>query len=478
MLTKNLLRYNIRNQQIHPRFLDTTNLIWQKVSKELALLYEVGTNQSREELAELAKPIINNARSPLTAKGLNKLLLDRCTFQESDDALEQFRIEVFTKAAHMFRQGNSDRDDRVGQRETSQTDHSLPATGTNNLEKFRLAVADSFQIADPDSLSNRLYGDLPSRQPLLSFKTISPEKLLLRYNMAQAQGLLFWADSMLIEMEEPDVGVRRKFFQHLKFFRLLALIFQKKNHQYHIQVDGPLNLFDHQRKYGLQLAAFLPSVCVLKHWKINAKIQIENEAPATYHLDQESGLQSHIFQTNTFIPDEFELFSNQFEEIRKKAATKKSTAKKSDTTKSTAKKSTAKKSTAKQSTTKNSTTKNSTDSGQGEWKIKKATPMLNLGNHEWVVPDFSFQHERGHLVHLELFHRWHKSQLLRRLKSLENRPLKLVIGVDRYLTKDTEINEKLQNSTWYQLYGFPFNGFPPVKRVISCLDRFLVEESG
>lgn len=422
MLTKNLLRYTLRNRHIHPRFLDTQSRNWQNVAAELALLYQEGRGQSRDALLERAQPIINNARSPLVAKGLNKLLQDRCTFQEPDDKLEPFRMEVFTAAASQLRQEKKP----VHVAQAAQPD--AESVATNNLEHFRHAVAALF-AQDPDTLSHRLYDDLPSRHPLLAFNPLNPEQLLRRYNMAQAQGPLYWADQLTIEMEEPDVGVRRAFFHYLKRCRLQAHITQTRPKRFSIQVDGPLSLLGHHRKYGMLLASFFPAVCALQQWYIHATIRIEPDNPVTLELDQESGLTSHHTHTSTYIPEEVTQFAAQFTHNTKKTG----------------------------------------------WRIKKTPAMLDVGGREWIAPDFSFRHKSGQVVHLELFHRWHANQLERRLELFFSHPTPpaLALGVDRFLTKKTDINRLLQDSAWYQKHGMPFNGFPPVTRVTACLDGFL-----
>ena len=428
MLTRELLRFDQRNQRIHPRFLDPLNRNWQEVAEALTLVYESGIGTSREELAELTLPIINAARSPLVAKGLDKLLQDRCTFQETDDALEQFRMQLFATAAQTFYPR-----DESGQ---------PMGEGTNSLETFRQAVAQTLEM-EPDALSARLYGDLPDRQQLLAFSPPSAEHLLHRYNLALAQGPLWWAKQLRIEMDEPDVGVRRQFFRHLKFFRLLARIARTPTGGFTIQLDGPLSLFENSRKYGLLLASFLPAVCALSRWTIQAQVEIPIRAdpsspaannrrpqggPAVLELDHATGLKSHLTQTSTYVPEEFERFALQFsQEV-------------------------------------------------SAWKIQETSALLELDRQEWIVPDFSFRHLSGRVVHLELFHRWHALQLQRRMQSLNNTRKtnpSLAIGVDRFLLKQAETGRALEESEWYRQHGFPFNTFPPVKRVVDCLDGFL-----
>lgn len=427
MLTKELLRFDQRNQKVYPRFLDTQNKNWQEVVQSLSAVYETGSGCSREELGELTTPILNVARSPLVAKGINKLLLDRCTFQETDAELEPFRMEVFTQAAHHFC--------------PPENLASVPKGGSNNLELFRQSVAQTVNM-DPDMLSARLYSDLPARQTLLSFSPAPPEQLLHRYNLAQAQGLLWWAKQLTIETDEPNVGVRRRFFRYLKFFRLLARITRTPNGLFCIQLDGPLSLFENGRTYGLLLANFLPAVCALSRWRVHAEIHLPpkmvqtaapnnrytSSGPVHLALDQATGLQTHLTQTSSYVPEAFELFAAEFGQKTQ------------------------------------------------AWKIQKGPELLELRKQEWVVPDFTFRHESGLVVHLELFHRWHAAQLQHRLQSLltprRAAPL-LAIGVDRYLTKQAENDALLQASEWYQQHGFAFHVFPPVKRVVDCLDRFL-----
>ncbi|MBF0462615.1 MAG: DUF790 family protein [Magnetococcales bacterium] len=430
MLTKDLLRFDQRNNRVYPRFVDSQNRSWQAVAEALALVYASGSGYSREELTELTLPILNAARSPLVAKGLNKLLLDRCTFQETDAELEPFRMTVFTTAAQ-----------QLGPRvETGETTPEPTPQGTNNLEKFRHAVAQTLGM-EPEALSARLYADLPARQCLLTFDPLSPEHLLHRYNMAQAQGPLWWARTLRVETDEPDVGVLRPFFRYIKWFQLLARITRPPAGGFAIQLDGPLSLFENSRKYGLLLANLLPAVCVLSHWRIRADVEMpvragsfsaadhgQRSGPAVLELDYTAGLHSHFTHTSAYVPEEFERFAILFsQEV-------------------------------------------------SAWTIQEETALLELDKQEWTVPDFSFRHESGVVVHLELFHRWHAPQLQRRVQAMSH-PKRgqflLAVGVDRFLVKQAAIAAILQESEWYQQHGFAFNAFPPVKRVVDCLDGFL-----
>ncbi|MEO5332599.1 MAG: DUF790 family protein [Magnetococcus sp. YQC-5] len=406
MLTRELLRYDRRGERLYPRLVDPTNVLLQNLVRDLALIYEAGIGQSREELTEEVVPLINSYRSPQIAKGVNKLLLDRCTFQENFDGQEALRWAIFTSAAKHLR-----------------------AADMNDLVSYRLAVGRDLETDDPDQLAQRLHADLPVRQPLIAFEAVDPVPLIDRYNMALVQGPLIWADGLIIEMCEPDAARRRHFFRYLKWFQLMARITPIPHvaNGFRLELDGPLSLFDVARKYGIKLAGFLPAVCALKQWKIMAQVRIGTEGAATLTLDDTSGLKSHFTQTSAYIPDEFSVFVAQFKEQVQ------------------------------------------------EWKMQPNSPLLNVGGQEWAIPDFSFRHQTGCVVHLELFHRWHGGPLPKRLQNLDTlkKPVALAIGIDRALTKQPDLAPLLEASGWFRDHGFPFNQIPPVKRVVKCLESFL-----
>ncbi len=409
MLTRDLLRYDQRGGRLIPRFVDSTSRLVQNLVTDLALIYATGTGQSREELSEATLPVINSYRSPLIAKGINKLLIDRCTFQEPADDVEALRFATFTAAVK-----------------------HLQSEEMNDLERFRQAVSDAMHSEDPDQLALKLHADLPVRQPLIAFESIEPEPLLHRYNMAMAQGPLIWADSLIIDIHEPDPGRLRQFFRYLKFFQLMARITPsvKLAHGFRLELDGPLSLFDVARKYGIKLANFLPAVCALSKWHITATIRLGKEPEAQLELDETSRLHSHFTRTTCYVPDEFLTFAEQFKAVVK------------------------------------------------TWKIESNSPLLDLGKQEMVAPDFTFRHQSGQVIHLELFHRWHGGPLPKRLERLAQikKPIFLAIGVDRALSKQALLAPLLAQSSWFQSHGFVFNQFPPIKRVVACLEEFLNKE--
>lgn len=403
MLTHDLLRFTRRKGSVHPRQVDPNDKSLLVLGEELNGIYHSGVGQSMEEITELIQPVLSAFTQSIIAKGLHKLLLDRCRFQEADVAIEQRREKIFLAAAAQLRQ------DKM-----------------TDLPGFRQKVANTFQ-QDPDLLANQLFADLPPRRLLESFRPLAPARLLQRYNLAQAQGLLLHAQSLTVEIEEPDVGKRRKLFQYLKFYRLPATIRQVGEQRFQMEVIGPLAVIMQTRKYGMQLASLLPVICAMQRWSLGAVIRLPGETSLQFTMDETSGLRTHYTMIAQYRPEEFKIFAAQF---RQEIAT---------------------------------------------WELIEDPPILNPDGLELVAPDFSFRHLASQaLVHLELFHPWHAAAILRRLEQLSRArpPVPLVVGVARPLTKSPEVRALLDHSSWFQAHGFEFNEFPPVKRVVKSLDSF------
>ena len=105
------------------------------------------------------------------------------------------------------------------------------------------------------------------------------------------------------------------------------------------------------------------------------------------------------------------------------------------------------------------------------WQIIGDTPFFDAGKQEIIFPDLSFKNTGGRIIHLELFHRWHSTPLLKRLEYCAALPcIPFIIGVDRSLSERPEIKNALANSAFFQKQGFLFRDFPGVERVCKLLE--------
>ncbi|NQZ58791.1 MAG: hypothetical protein HRT88_15165, partial [Lentisphaeraceae bacterium] len=82
-------------------------------------------------------------------------------------------------------------------------------------------------------------------------------------------------------------------------------------------------------------------------------------------------------------------------------------------------------------------------------------------NNEIVFPDLSFENSQGDVVHLELFHRWHMSAVVKRLEpgGTEEFP-NLIIGVDRGLIKKGNLKEEHDCCSRFDKRGVLYRDVP------------------
>ena len=266
-----------------------------------------------------------------------------------------------------------------------------------------------------------IYGDLPELERLQSFRELYPKELLNRYNIALVQGLLLYAEEVKLVVRDTNPAELRRVFKYLKFFRLLAELRQLPNGAIGLHISGPFALFANTRKYALQLANFFPAAVNLAEWKLQAKLRLNGHGGKLI-LDHTAPLVSHYRNFSGYVPEEIRMFHKLF-------------------------------------------------AAQAEdWTIIGETPFIKGIKPELIFPDLSFQRKSdGKIIHLELFHRWHKGQLEHRLEFLQGHSgLPLLIGIDRALADDAEF--AVLQKRFPSVCCYRFRDFPGVERTVKALN--------
>jgi uncharacterized protein len=411
MLTKDLLRFRLMNNAVKPAFVKTDDPALLEMAAALIGIYERGVGAKRCELEESAGQITGGARDLKLSRGLDKIVLDRCEFSVCAEAdYPTLRKAVFARTFKLLRNASFESPDSL-----------RDAIFAGNAKELGF-------------LREGLYADLPDNERLSSIKRIFPKELLERYNCALAQSLLLHCSHIDATIDEPDPAKMRRLFKYLKFFRLMAKIELAKGeskakegaeiepHEISLRIDGPASIFEASSKYGLQLACFLPALIQAKGWEIDCEVKLRDRK-LRLRLDQDSGLVSHYSNFSAYVPEEVSLFHRLFKE---KAA---------------------------------------------EWKITGGTPFIKAEGGELFFPDFSFEGPGGVKAHLELFHKWHATQLPMRLSLCERHPeLNLLLGVDRALLTDAALKKSLDESAYFKSRGFLFRDFPGVETTRTALE--------
>lgn len=404
MLTKALLRYTIQKGHIYPQFVKPTDTPLLAVAEQLISVFEASLNTPRASLLDASKQIIERTPgTPLIKRGLEKLLLDRTEFDTApNEELIAFRQHLFTETSRLL-------------------SHE---TFENYSDYQRAAFA---AAGSKESPTDRLYADLPSYQPVLAFKTLSPERLLHRYNAAQVQGLLLHSDTLTLRLVDSMTAELRQLFKYLRFHQLLSTI-RKTENVYEIVVDGPLNLFFKTKRYGLNLASFFGAVLHQPKWELTADIQFRNKRRCRLSLDDSCGIAPISRQFLAYIPEDIQLFQ---EMLRQKTEA---------------------------------------------WRIQPGSQFIPLPGDFYCFPDYHLVHTSGVETAIELFHPWHQGHLMARLNTLsETQPVSLILGVSKELEKKPIIAAALAESSYFSRFGFSFRDIPTTRTLLPILEA-LVEK--
>jgi uncharacterized protein len=149
-------------------------------------------------------------------------------------------------------------------------------------------------------VDRRLFSDIADFQPLLRFEGYADGAALLsRYNVAQAQAVLFDAVRMTVWASADFKTIVR----HVKLARLMHTI-SRTPEGYMLRLDGPASLTSRTRRYGTAMARFLPALLACRGWQMHAVVQPKGRrSPVRFELSPDDGLTSHLPPPGKFDSD-------------------------------------------------------------------------------------------------------------------------------------------------------------------------------
>lgn len=349
MLSRNLLRYALAGDRIRPIYLTVSGgRKYLRMAEEIIAVYHQCIGHPMGDVRERLAAIPSEPFDLLVLRGLSKIaagFADIAPLVVSD--LPALRQAVFMLAAQQgacVRAGDS---------------HFLLGAGA---ELDAIAARHGVQ---PETLLSHMFDDLPERQRLETFpQQMTPAMLIARYNTALAQGMLYSAVRMVVEMRD---GYRTVF----KYIKLNGLMHVVREHEagYRIWLDGPLSLYAQTSRYGLAMARLLPAVLLCHDWRLTAQVQVE-DGEKRFVLSPHDGLTSHYAEEP--------LFDSAPEEALFKRFTRKATS---------------------------------------PWSIAREAAILDLGD-TVMLPDFTFTHRDGRVAHLEIVGFWTPEYLRRKFGKL------------------------------------------------------------
>ena len=353
MLTSDLLLTRSRGPYIEPRYVDATDDQYLDLAQALIDIFTAHQGHSRKELQAALDQYAGDRTDYRIQRGLAKLLFDdHCEFHiASPIPPEELRQATFALS----------RENHPIVRDTSLI---YPVQRQDVLDQ----VGRKFDLAAEQVLDG-LYADLTENHQLSTFAAPEANYLLNRYNVALAQAMLYRCDSLQLSVHR-NLPVRYKqLFKFIKFYRLIHAIEGDLDAGYEIVLDGPVSMFRHSQKYGLQMAVFLPALLLCTRWQMRADIKRKDGRKQEFILDDQSDLVSHYRNQGEYDSLLEQTFAERFE----KAKT--------------------------------------------EWQMERETEIINL-KETVMIPDFAFRHPDGRTALFEIMGYWRPEYLRRKLDKL------------------------------------------------------------
>ena len=380
---------------------------------ELATAYldlaRAHVGQSRGTLLDACGAVDVEPREQRLARGLLKLVLDRCEF-EADAAMDpiELRRTLFTHAASVRREAGHAAFDRAA---------------------VVAALATERRVAS-DGIERALFADLADAHILREARLLAPEALLAEHHLAQHQAVLLRALSVRATVWSAAPANYRHLFRKLKFLRLLHRIEALPKHAgYHLHIDGPYSLFESVTKYGLQLALALPALMACDRFTIEADLRWGRERrPLRYAV--RGPLAGELVDghdrghpTST-LPDEVAALLHDLSAL------------------------------------------------PGPWRPALCDAILDLPGVGQCVPDLEFVHEQtGQTVYLEVLGFWSREAVWKRIElACKGLPQAVVFAVSKHLrVSEAALDEELPAALY--VYARVMNAHAVLDRVQEVASR-------
>ena len=401
MLTSDLLLTRSRGPYIEPLYIDAEEQKFIDLAQSLIDIYRQHEGKPRSQLQRALDLNEGDRTDYRIQRGLAKLLYDDCCEFHIDSPLppEELRREVFALA----------RENHPVVRETNMI---YPVKREDLLEQ----VALKYQIASEQVLDG-LYADLPENHQLSTFNAPAPNQLLLRYNVALAQAMLYRCEILRLSVHKNLPARYKQLFKFIKFYRLIHTIEGDVDSGYEIALDGPVSLFRHSQKYGLQMSVFLPALLLCTRWSMAADIVRKDGRRQQFILDDKSDLVSHYKDQTLYDSLLEETFATRFE----KAKT--------------------------------------------QWTLERESEVINL-KETVMIPDFTFRHPDGRSALLEIMDYWRPEYLRRKLDKLRQAQRQdLIVAVSSNLNVSEDDFANVPGGVFF------FKNKVPPQDVIELLDQ-------
>ena len=356
MLTADLVRPLLRQRgtELSIDTLDKSSTSWRQTASDLIALLQQHLGHTLYEWETVLEQYEGDRIDYVIIRGLAKVLSGAATFAPGDTPLPPSELREY-----LFRQGPAFSEPHLFQTSTRQ-------------DIMQEAAKDLGTTVE--ALEKTLYADRPANYILHETgEQWTPEKLIARYNLELARGVLYWASQITIEAASSY----KDLWHYIKYFKLMFWAEPRAEGGYRITLDGPISPFVSSTiRYGRQMAVFLPALLLCEQWQLQATVHPpQARFPLTYYLDYTSSLISHFKRSGAFDSRLEADFALEFEQ---KIGNK-----------------------------------------RGHWQLKRESEVLLLGD-TVMIPDFTFvdDQDASRKIMLELVGFWHPNYLRRKVEKV------------------------------------------------------------
>lgn len=340
--------------RVEPQWLKHADTHVDTLAADLVRVVKEASGKQRMDLDDELSLLRLQTKVPLlVVRGLEKALLDRVDFSSArTPELADARMKALERAT-LWRQ-------------TGATDGAemRDLTGTGQCQGSSLGLL--------------LYADRPAFDRVAGVPELSGADLVGRYNLGLLQGLVALSKGLTIICRDTRPENRRRLMRYMRFFGLLPRLSASAtvgasdpvSVPLEMTLDGPLAQLQGARKYGVQVASFLPAVFQLDDWELRADVNLQSKSGILQldsHQAEELGLRCHFQHLLAFRPSEVCVFPDAFNKL-----------------------------------------------GSG-WEARNADQLLRFSDGDLAFPDVELRcRETGRVVFLEIFHAWHAAPFQRR----------------------------------------------------------------
>jgi hypothetical protein len=352
MLTRELAIVEYESGRVWPdRLTRRQHARYEEYAGQMLLVYKHGVGRTRRDLHRSVHAIFaDEPDCPLRRIDAFCKLLDDASRYDRDR--RGLAAELRQKVYHLAAPSHPlvTRADRLFEQEEA---------------KVKASIAESLGTTW-DDIDGRLFSDVIEFHRLRQFTGYADGRALLaHYNVAQVQAALFDALEMTVWCREDFKTVLR----YAKLAKLMHTI-RSAGEGYVFRFDGPASLLRETRRYGTQMARFLPALIACRGWRMHALVRSRGGWTNRLELSPADGLTSGVPPPEDFDSDVEAAFAEKW------------------------------------------------GAGPREgWTLAREAEILHRGQ-KVFVPDFVFRHADGRIALLEIVGYWTPEYLETKLKTL------------------------------------------------------------